>query len=332
MGRGETLGVSLMSGSRARNHTISFTRPFNFGRPMSIGSQVYSRKIEWIGSFTEETTGASVTTGWPLSFFTRMYVSYSLEQSLVSDINPYFDSNPTLLQYNPFLADSLLLGSGGRRNISKITPSIMHNTVDHPIFPTQGKTLSVGTEVAGLGGNSRFLKPRAEAVWFRPLTSKTIFGFRAQAEYLVSRNSDQIPIFERLWLGGEYTVRGYDIRRIGPNLADTNPDVDEGTYHGRMVMGGNKSLLFNIEYQFLLNDMMRLVTFYDAGQVQHWGREFMMKDFKTSTGLELRFFMPMLNVPFRLIYYWNPQREGVYNDRLYQQEDRGFRFAMGATF
>ena len=332
MGRGETLGVSMMSGMRARNHTVSFTRPFNFGRPLSLGTQVYSRKIEWIGSFTEETTGGSVTVGYPLSFFTRVYLSYSLEQAFVGDINPYFESNPALLSYNPFLSDALLLGTGGRRNISKITPSITNNTVDHPIFPTTGKNFTAAAELAGAGGNTRFVKPRLEATMYKRHTAKTIFGMRVQGEFLVASSPESIPIFERLWLGGEYSVRGFDIRRIGPTLADTNPDVGTDTYQGRTIMGGNKSLLVNLEYQFVINDNIRIVAFFDAGEVQDWGQEFAIDDVKTSTGAELRFFMPMLNVPFRLIYYFNPMREGVYNDRLYRQEGRGFRFAMGTTF
>ena len=332
MGRGETLGVQLMSGSRSRNHTVSFHRPFNFGRPVSIGSQVYSRRIEWIGSFTEETTGGSVTGGWPLAYFTRVFLGYSLEQSEVTDINPFLGTNPNLLAFNPFLSDALLLGSGGRRTISKVTPQIRHSTVDHPIFPTQGKTLATGVELAVAGGNTRFVKPTFEAVWWKPHTSKTIFGVRAHAQYLMSDDPNQIPVFERLWLGGEYTVRGFDIRRIGPMLSDVNPDISANTYTGRTIIGGNKSLLFNIEYQFLLGGPVRLITFYDAGQVQNFGDRFAMNDFKTSTGVELRLFMPMLNVPFRLIYYYNPQRDGVYSDRLFEQEGRGFRFSMGSTF
>lgn len=331
MGRGETLGVNLMSGSRTRNHVISFTRPFNFGRPMSLGTQVYSRKIEWIGSFTQETTGSSFTIGYPLKYFTRLFVSYSLEQSNVSDINPAFGMNPSLLSYNPFLADTLLLGTGGNRTISKVTPMIRHSTVDHPIFPTQGKTLAVGMELAGAGGNTSFLKPTFEAVWWKPHTSKTIFGVRAMANFLMSDKPDTIPVFERLWLGGEYTVRGFDLRRIGPMLADTIPDT-AGTWTGRTVMGGNKSVLLNLEYQFVVNNSARIITFYDAGQVQDFGNKFVSDDFKTSTGVELRIFMPMLGVPFRLIYYFNPMRDGVYNDRLYPQEGRGFRFSMGSTF
>ena len=157
-------------------------------------------------------------------------------------------------------------------------------------------------------------------------------GFRVQYRHLQASASDTIPVFERLWLGGEYSVRGFDIRRIGPLVSDINPDVDFDSYQGLIVMGGNKSLLVNAEYQFVLGGPVRLVGFFDAGQVQDFGHDFRMKDFKSSTGIELRFFMPMLNVPFRLIYYYNPQVDDVYNDRFQPQEKHGFRFAMGTTF
>ena len=204
--------------------------------------------------------------------------------------------------------------------------------------------LSASIDLAGVGGNTRFWKPTLETTWYIPHTPKTLIGVRAQYSHIASGNKDQIPIFERLWLGGEYSVRGFDLRRIGPTVADVNPPntVQEGvdgslvdlrnTYQGRTVMGGNKSFLLNAEYQFLIGGPVRLVTFYDVGQVQDFGSEFAMNDFKSSTGMELRFFMPMLNVPFRLIYYYNPQSNGIYNDRLDDQEKHGFRFAIGTTF
>ena len=54
--------------------------------------------------------------------------------------------------------------------------------------------------------------------------------------------------------------------------------------------------------------------------------------FKASTGLELRFFMPVLNVPFRLIMAYNPQREGVLDNTYQPQKAFQFRFAVGTTF
>ena len=344
MGRGESLQVSMQSGSRARNYVVSVTKPYVFGRPISLGTSVFSRRIQWIGSFTEDTTGGTVTAGWPLTLFTRMFVSYSYEAAKVSDVNPYFGDNPQLLAFNPFYQDALMMGSGGRRTIGKIIPTIRLNTVDHPIFPTEGRMLSASIDLAGVGGNTRFWKPTLETTWYIPHTAKTLIGVRAQYSHIASGNKDQIPIFERLWLGGEYSVRGFDLRRIGPTVADVNPPntVQEGvdgsfvdlrnTYQGRTVMGGNKSFLLNAEYQFLIGGPVRLVTFYDVGQVQDFGSEFAVNDFKSSTGMELRFFMPMLNVPFRLIYYYNPQSGGIYNDRLDDQEKHGFRFAIGTTF
>ena len=333
MGRGETFGVSVQRGQWANNSQLSFTRPYNFGKPISLGTQIFSREIDWF-SFAEKTVGGSATFGIPLALFSRMFLTYSLEnsQASVSEYyDRYFDAS-YLAAYNPFFADALLLGSDGRRTVSKITPQFRHNTVDHPIFPSQGNSLSLALELAGAGGNTKFVKPILEGTVYRPHTARTIFGARVQYSHLQAGNPDMIPVFERLWLGGEYSVRGFDIRRIGPTLADINPDVPDNSYQGLIIMGGNKSLLFNVEYQFVLGGPVRLVTFYDAGQVQDFGREFTMSDFRTSTGVELRFFMPMLNVPFRLIYYYNPQVEGIFNDRYQPQERHGFRFAMGTTF
>jgi outer membrane protein insertion porin family len=332
LGRGETLGVGVQSGSRVRDINVTFTEPYLFDRNMSGSIGLFSRKIEWIGAYTEASTGGTATVGIPLALYTRMFFSYSYEATSVGEVSPYFTNDPSYLQYNPFFADLLLLDSDGHRTVSKVTPMISMNTVDHPIFPRRGTRYQAGVDLAGLGGNSKFWKPVLEGIWYLPQTERITIGLRAQYQYLAAGDPDQIPIFERLWLGGEYSVRGYDIRRIGPTLSDRDPEVSDDNFRGRYVIGGNKSLLFNVEYQFLVGGPVRLVWFYDAGQVQDFGSRFAMQDFKTSTGIELRFFMPMLNVPFRLIYYWNPQADGVFNDRLYEQERSGFRFSIGTTF
>ena len=77
---------------------------------------------------------------------------------------------------------------------------------------------------------------------------------------------------------------------------------------------------------------VRALLFYDAGQVQDSGTRFRFPDFKTSTGAELRFFMPVLNVPFRLIFSYNPQRNGVFDNQLLPQKRFTFKFAVGSTF
>src|SRR5262245_42309756 len=145
LGRGESLTLSLQSGSRAQNYQVAFTEPFLFDRNITGGIDVYKRTLRYIDQFTQEATARNLTTGFPLAGLSRMFVSYSYEAVKVSDLNPIYYA-PELVQRNPYLRDSLLLGEGGRRTISKVTPSFVHNTVDNPIFPNSGMRLTRSEE------------------------------------------------------------------------------------------------------------------------------------------------------------------------------------------
>jgi len=398
MGRGESLTVSMTAGDRSQNYQLGFTEPFLFDRNITGGFDIYKRSLQYIGYYTQKSTGGNLVFGLPVANFSRMFFNYSYETTKIGDLNEaLIDQScllrstgcsiissvgdlgaltPTqidILRRNPFVYDSLLVGQGGSRSISKVTPSFVHNTVDNPIFPSTGRRLTAALDLAMLGGNTHFYKPRVEGIMFFRHTSRTSVGFRAQAEYIAPLGdtacvvippatacAPSLPIFERLFLGGEYSVRGYDIRSIGPTVPGSP-----------IVLGGNKSLLFNGEYMFSIASQVRIVAFYDAGQVRNFGERFVwMEDltrttaiipplldpfatgnlidptaptttteiigrtsaFKTSTGLELRFFMPVLNVPFRLIYSFNPQRGGVLDNNLQPAKKTTFRFAVGTTF
>jgi outer membrane protein insertion porin family len=387
LGRGESLTVSLQAGSRAENYQLAFTEPFLFDRNITGGIDIYKRSLQYINQFTQSSTGGNLLFGFPVADFSRLFLTYSYEGTKVSDFNEaFFDpscyfresgcrdislDDPSqltpdaleLLRRNPFLQDSLLIGQGGERTISKVVPSFVYNTVDNPIFPSTGKRLTASFDLAGLGGNTNFLKPRIEAVGFFRHTTRTSFGARAQFEYIRPYGgTTTLPIFERLFLGGEYSIRGFDIRSIGPRDAAT-----------QLVLGGNKTLLFNAEYLITIAGPVRLVLFYDAGQVRNLGESFGWKEdvievepppapllfdpfattrltdpsvtrdvttrvigqtsaFKVSTGAEVRFFMPVLNVPFRLIFAHNPQRLGVLDNQFQPAKRFTFRFAVGTTF
>ncbi len=361
MGRGESLTLSLQAGSRAENYQLAFTEPFLMDRNITGGIDIYKRSIQYIGQFTQKAVGGNMMFGFPVSDFARTFITYSYEGVTVTDLNPAYQ-DPRLIANNPFLQDSLLIGQGGKRRVSKVTPSYVFNTIDNPIFPTTGRRLTLSSDLAGLGGNTNFLKPRVEGIAIFKHTARTSIAFRGQAEYIRPYGSTiNLPIFERLFLGGEYSIRGYDIRTVGPR-----DPVNQ------VVLGGNKSLLFNAEYLITIAQPVRLVLFYDAGQVRDIGQSFgwheditklvyppppILTDpfaivtltepgapgpttqmlgrtsaFKTSTGGEVRFFMPVLNVPFRLIFAYNPQRIGVLDNNLQPAKRFTFRFAVGSTF
>lgn len=340
MGRGETLSFSLAAGSRTQFYQIAFTEPYLFDRPITAGIDVSRRALQYIGAFTQETSGFNTVWGFPLSRnFTRAFFQYSFQRVTIRDLNPDF-TNPAVIGRNPFLQDSLLLQCSstppteenplggqecvpsGARTISKIVPSLVHNTVDNPIFPNAGRRVTASMDFAGIGGNTKYIKPRFEYIQYIQHTRRTSFGFRVETEYIRPWGTSMpLPIFERLVQGGEYSVRGFDIRSIGPRDAETG-----------IVLGGNKSLLFNAEYLISVGGPVRLVLFYDAGQVRDSGERYAWNEFKTSTGAEVRFFMPVLNVPFRLIFAANPQREGTLRNDYTPTRNFQFRFAVGSTF
>jgi len=335
MGRGETLSTSILTGARYKDYEVSFTEPFLFDRPITGGVNVFNRNIIYPLQFTQLSTGGSMIFSFPVADFTRFYMGYSLENVRIKDLNAAFldpatgKVNLTLLNNNPYLRDALLINTdgslGGRRVISKVTPSLRRDTIDNPIFPTTGKRYTLAMDVAGLGGNTKFLKPTMEGIWYFQHTRKTSLGLRAQFQFIegLGLNSQNLPIFERLTLGGEYSIRGYDIRSIGPYAKDVTTPI---------VIGGNKSLLFNGEYTFQIAGPVRLIAFYDTGEVRDFGENFRTDELRSSTGLEVRFFMPVLNVPFRLIFAKNINYQGIYDNNLNPEKKYRFRFAVGSTF
>ena len=388
LGRGESLTLSLQAGDRAQNYQLAFTEPFLFDRNMTGGFDLYKRNLQYVGYYTQRSNGGNVMFGFPVGSWARTFLTYSYEQvritdlsealldpacvsspagcsllSSLGDLSQLTDTQREQINRNPFLVDSLLIGQGGKRTISKVTPTFTQNTVDNPIFPTQGKKITASMDFAILGGNTQYYKPSLEGIWFHRMSGRTSVGFRGQWQYIrPTGKTEVLPVFERLFLGGEYSVRGFDIRSIGPTAPNS-----------LIVLGGNKSLLFNAEYLITIAGPVRLVLFGDAGQVRDvgdhfgWTQEFtklvvpplpLLYDplstltglvdpnapgvhtevvgtaaaFKTSVGAEIRFFMPVLNVPFRLIYAWNPSRAGVLDNSLQPAKDKVFRFAVGTTF
>ena len=360
LGRGETIGVSLQKGVQARNYQLSFSEPYLFDRPISAGVDIHSRQYIFPLEYTQDSTGTNFVVGFPLADYTRTFLGYSYEKVTVRDVNQAFLS-PQVIRASPYLADSLLLNQGGQRKVSKISPSVVFNTINQPIFPSQGKRLTAAIDLAGIGGNTDYWSTNLEAIWYIQFTPKTSLGMRAQGQYIrpYGRTST-LPIFEKFFMGGEYSVRGFDIRSIGPR------DASSG-----LVTGGNKTLLFNAEYSVNVGGPVRALAFFDAGQVRDLSQSFTWWEpkittegpptpllidpfatanllvapdaiktvvtgkasaFKTSLGGEVRFFMPVLNVPFRLIAAYNPQRYGIFDNNLQLQKKFTFRFAVGTTF
>jgi outer membrane protein insertion porin family len=327
LGAGETFQVSAQSGRRTKNYQIAITEPYLFDRPITAGVDVFNRSITYetvenVIGYKQASRGGSLTAGIPLGRFTRLFANYSYEVIDISGLNdllnpPGTPTDPTVppTPTNPVF-DPFFFGAEGRRRESKVTPSVVHNTVDNPYTPRAGIKLTSTFQVAGgvLGGTVNYIRPDLEAVVYIPHTKRTALGMRGQVAYIMPFGDTLLlPYYQRFFLGGETQIRGYNIRTVGP-VGENN-----------VALGGNNYALFNAEYYIDIAGPLRFLFFFDGGQAFLEGEQINIKEFRTSTGAELRFIMPVLNVPFRLIYALNPNRDSF-------QKASTFKFAVGTTF
>jgi outer membrane protein insertion porin family len=330
LGLGETFQISAQSGRRTKNYQIAITEPYLFDRPITAGFDIFKRKLTYetftnVVGYTDDRSGISFTTGVPIGRkgFNRLFANYSFQLINIEGLSELLGIDPNAPVTDPTqpVFDPFLFGEEGRRKESTISPSFVHNTVDNPYTPRSGKKFTFTPQFAGgpLGGSVNYFKPDAEFIWYIPHFKKTALGIRAEASWIKQYGDTQLlPIYQRFFLGGETQIRGVNIRTVGP--VTINPVTGQA-----QALGGNKFVLFNGEYYFDVGGPLRLLLFFDAGQAYSEGQNIDLKQLRTSTGVELRFIMPVLNVPFRLIYAWNPNRDAF-------QPKSTFKFAVGTTF
>ena len=162
---------------------------------------------------------ATLVFGLPLGrLHARCSWATATSRCSVFDINAALP-DPAVLAASPYLRDSLLLDQGGRRTVSKISPSVVFNTVNQPIFPTAGTRYTRGVGRRRARRQHRLHRRRArEGIWYIPVDARACRSACAPRRSTSARTARRstLPIFEKFFLGGEYSVRGFDIRSIGP--------------------------------------------------------------------------------------------------------------------
>lgn len=194
--------------------------------------------------------------------------------------------------------------------------------------PTRGTRLIVSNEIVGgpLGGEVSYYKPSASFTAYLPgLTRRQHFDLNVEGGYAQGFNSQVLPFYERYYLGGEQSIRGYEVRMVSP--IRINPAT------GLVLVGGNKYFLVNAEYVMPLAGPLKLAAFVDYGNAFDNDHDIDFTDMRGSTGMEVRFLAPFLSAPFRFIYAINFNRGNLLllpGDN--KPERTMFRFSVGTTF
>ncbi len=287
-GLGESLVANADLGSRRQLIDLQFTEPYLLDTRISAGVSVFNDQQDF-NDFTRSRLGGNATIGYPLIEFIDGSLTYGFEHVEISDVAA--------------TASATLRAEEGTDEISSITGAVRRNTLNNRFDPTRGSDNLLSAELAGvfLGGTSDFYKLEARTAWYVPVVWGTVFALRGRISYGASLDDGQdLPLFERYFVGGINSVRGYDVRTLGPKDPITGDEI-----------GGNKQLIFNSEFIFPLVPSFGLkgLVFFDAGEAYPEGVGYELDKLRTSAGFGFRWLSPL--GPLRLeIGYPLVRREG----------------------
>jgi outer membrane protein insertion porin family len=295
LGRGYSLNAKCEFGRKLVNYEIGFRDPWFMNTPTSLGLGLWHKELKR-DYYKEAKRGGYISLSRPISLFNRVRAKYRLDQSKFTDVE----------EGAPEDVRDWREEWGERYAVtSSLELGFIRDTRAPTIFdPETGCRLSISCETAGgvLGGDIEFYKPIFEGAWYIPSFWKFILVFHTNFGFVEPISEKKVPDYEKFYLGGARTVRGYAERSIC---------LREG--------GGDSFFYINSEYRLPLGKGLSLTAFLDAGQVWRKGEEELL-DLISGAGFGMRFNSPI--GPMRFDYAWP----------LNGEREPRFHFSIGPSF
>ena len=286
-GAGQKFRLRAQVGTKRQDYQISFVEPWFLDRKLALGVDLYHRELNFVSRrdlYEETRTGGSLSLTRALwSDFLIGKVSYTLENV---DLNLRKDD----------ISPEIALESGSRL-ISKVGSSLAYDTRNSALLPSRGQRTELLTELAGLGGDVDFYRLEGRTAWYFPgFFEGHIIELAGRVGVVDDygsgdRGSPRVPIFDRWFLGGLYSLRGYRYRDVGPRDSTGEP------------LGGETYYFASAEYSLPIIERLRFAMFYDIGNVFEDAYSFVAKGrkaFSDNWGVGLRINLPI--GPLRLDY------------------------------
>lgn len=304
-GDGQKFRLRLQLGDQSSEVVLSFEEPWLLEKRLATGFTLFRTSSDFNSAiYSEIRTGGEVYMRKRLFGLVNGQLSYSYQIVDITNIAP---SAPPQIQ---FLA--------GEQSISKVGFVLERDTRDKIINTTRGNRVELRTDLAGglWGGDADYYKLEFRGSQFYPL-----FDFQAQVLAVILRggvvdaygDSDTVPFYERFFLGGPYTLRGFEYREVGPKDTFNNEPT-----------GGNTYGMLTLEYSADIVAPIRFAIFYDAGFVNEDSFDFSPVRYNDNFGVGLRLFVggAPLSLDFGI-----PLTSDAVNDKGNQ-----FNFSFGTRF
>lgn len=268
-GRGQRLSATAQASSKSQSYDISFFEPYLFGSRFSGGVSVFKIKREYT-DYTKESEGFGLRSGYRFNEDWNSSIGYRYESATVLDVSDY--------------ASQIIKDQVGTTITSSIYGSVSYDTRNDAFYPTEGATFTYSLELAGgaLGGDNKYIKSSVDSAKYFLLPWEHTISVHGQYGTVWAYGGKKIPIYEKFFLGGMYSLRGFVTRSIGPKDPVTGD-----------VIGGTKMILGNIEYIFpmIKEAGVRGVLFFDIGN--SFEDNIFPREYKYSAGAGIRWYSPM---------------------------------------
>jgi len=290
-GGGQTFSARFFVGTVRTNFRVGWTDPEFLGYPFALTVEGFDERYRGSGAsdYTIENTGGRITIGKRLSLYNSGSVGISYRDTSITELDTFVD--PSLRQLaDPGQTLSLIFG------LTRTTTNSFRD-------PTRGGDHQLTLEVAGLGLDNDFVSLNHDSTWYYGLKKweKVSFSFRTREGISFPYgDTDLVPLNDRFFGGGSYTLRGYDFRDVGPKaqtyrISNGQVIVDEEP------IGGELRLLNTVEAKYKLNELLRLYLFSDAGAVFFKPEDINFEDWRFSVGVGIGIQVPFLG-PMRIDY------------------------------
>jgi len=299
-GAGQKAKLRAQFGSRRKNYQVTFVEPWFMDKKLLFGTDLYRSEYDY-SEFDVERTGAAFKLGKSLGGANRVTLQYRIEEVSLSDVdstNTYVDvetGEEVFFDQDDTIKSSLRL-------------SLTHDTRDNPFVPTSGNRTTLFGEVAGgpLGFDVDLYGAGLRVNHYFPLWFGHVLKLHGRVEIVEGfGGTPELPIAERLFIGGGRTIRGFDYRDVGPKAIR---DPDDGSHR---PYGGNRLALLSAEYTVPIVPNVRIATFYDVGNV--WRDEFELDGpYASGAGVGLRLDLP--GFPIRIDRAWIIERDHELTD------------------
>ena len=317
MGRGQGISGNFSIGSSRQDFILSANDPYFNDSKVALGIDAFNTTREY-EDFDERKLGFGINTSYPLKelslpFFGRVKSEGNKGSDVLAsnDALTVWDYMRGGVSYDltrekiggiSSSASPSIIAEEGTSLTSSVTPNVSYDSRDHFFAPTEGTKSAFSIKMAGLGGDSRFIKSDISGRWHYPLLKDPKWGgnwvlaLGGQLGYgvgLADRNSGQkdLPLFERYFLGGINSVRGFADRSLGTR-APSNCDVNGLNCKSTEVIGGEKAMALNTELLFPIMESygLRGVAFFDMGNA--FDSSFSFTDLRRSIGAGVRWMSP----------------------------------------